>query len=100
MLRESVVKDFPGIGDALCRKESYEEDIIQEETQNQTIDTQDVQGEAPLQKEAQEHQGTNTQEQSTSEAAPEQSMSSTEAQWSVDQDKLLNPYEDDPVFDP
>jgi hypothetical protein len=35
MLRESVVKDFPGIGDALYRKENYEEDIIfQEEIQN------------------------------------------------------------------
>jgi len=89
-------KDFPGIGDALYRKENYEEDIVKEETQNQNIDTQDVQGEAPVQKEAQEHQGINTQEQSTSEAAPEQSVSSMEAQWSVDQDELLNPYEDDP----
>ena len=54
-----------------------------------------MQGEAPVQKEAQQHQGINTQEQSTSEAAPEQSVSSMEAQWSVDQDELLNPYEDD-----
>jgi len=28
MFRESVVKDFPGIGDALYRKVNYEEDII------------------------------------------------------------------------
>ena len=62
-------------GDALYRKENYEEDILQEKTQNQNIDTQ---------------------EQSTFEAASEQSVSSTEAQWSVDQDQLLNPYEDDP----
>ena len=50
------------------------------------IDTQDVLGEAPVQNEAQEYQGIDTQEQSMFEAAP---------QWSVDQDQLLNPYEDD-----
>ncbi|HEX2098883.1 MAG TPA: hypothetical protein VHF46_07505 [Rubrobacteraceae bacterium] len=60
------------------------------------VDTQDVQGEAPIQKEAQEYQGIDTQEQSTFEAVPEQSAPNTEAQWSVDQDELLNPYEDDP----
>ena len=45
-------------------------------------------GEAPVQKETQEeHQGINTQEQQSKfEATPEQSVSSTEAQWSVDQD--------------
>jgi len=82
-------EDFPGIAeDALYRNENYEEDIFQKETQNQTIDTQDVQGDALVQKEAQEeHQGINTQEQQSKfEATPEQSVSSTEAQWSVDQD--------------
>jgi hypothetical protein len=49
-----------------------------------------VQGEAPVQKEAQEYQGIDTQEHSTSEAAPERSVSSTEAQWSVDQDELFS----------
>jgi hypothetical protein len=77
-------------------RDADEVDIIQKETQNQNIDTQDVLGETPVQKEAQEeHQGINTQEQSISEAAPEQSVPSTEAQWSVDQDELLNPYEDE-----
>ena len=53
------------------------------------LDTQDVQGETPVQNEAQEYQGIGIQEQSMFEAAP---------QWSVDQDQLLNPYdEDDPT---
>jgi hypothetical protein len=38
-------EEYPSITeDALYTKENYEEDIIQEETQNQTIDPQDVQG--------------------------------------------------------
>jgi hypothetical protein len=80
----------------LNRKEKHKEDIMQEETQNYNINTQDVQGEAPLQNEARERQGIDTREQSTFDAAPEQSAPNTEAQWSVDQDQLLNPYEDDP----
>ena len=89
-------EDFPGIEDAFYREENYEEDLTQEETQNQTIDTQNMQGDAPVHKEAQEkHQAINTQEQqSTSEAAPEQSVPSTENQWSIDQDELVNLYED------
>lgn len=63
---------------------------MQEETQNQDIgNTQDVHNEAPVQNETQSF-----------DAQEQQSTPSMEAQWSVDQDQLLNPYEDDPNLIP